>query len=349
MKQYARKVKIIAYTLIALEYLVLAGGLGYFVYTKHHANTLRASVMKIEKEKIEFRPTAELKYFYEWRPNQAVVYERTWLPETITRRTNSDGLIENNEHDIEKPSDTFRIIVIGDSFAEGPYVNYLDTYPAKLEAIINALTHCSGIIHYEVINLGHWGYDIEYASHRMLTRGLKYRPDLVLWLVKDDDFTALNELLEEKTDQYVNALSEVEKNDITKFSKYDQIDSELRVPNVSLWEKLSNVANKELLSEVSQEKFFSIQSNAVHRLASELQAPLVLVTFRSTDARYKARMKLWSNTENNVKFYDGIQNLREEETFMPFDWHPNEKGYHVIAESVYRYLIDSKLLCEANH
>ena len=39
-----------------------------------------------------------------------------------------------------------------------------------------------------MLNLGLYGYDIEYAVERFRVRGQKYDPDLIIWLIKDDDF-----------------------------------------------------------------------------------------------------------------------------------------------------------------
>lgn len=345
MKQNSFKIKIIAGILIGMECVILTTALGFVVYSRYKNYAPGASITRIDHNKVEFKPSVTLTGYYEWKPNQLIEYENAWQQIKPLRRSNSDGLAEDVERSPDKDPKIFRIIALGDSFTEGPYVRYEDTYPVKLEHILNTTTLCDNAKRYEVINFGNWGYDIEFASHRLLTKGIKYKPDLVLWLVKDDDFYEINELLVKKIDQYTASLTETEKADITKFAKYDLVDDDLKNSHAGTQDVLRNVASKEILNEISPEKYFSIQTRAVINTASSVQVPIVLITFQSTDSKYKARMKVWSKSEKNLRVFDEMENLADDETFKPFDWHPNEKGYLKIAENIFRYLSESGSLC----
>jgi len=59
------------------------------------------------------------------------------------------------EYNSEKSNNTFRIVVLGDSVTFGIGVNNGDTYPAKLEKILNN----NSKMNYEVWNLGLIGYN----------------------------------------------------------------------------------------------------------------------------------------------------------------------------------------------
>jgi len=319
-----KKVKIAAYGVIVFVWVLLFGGLWFFIRVTFQYNVLGATVFKIDKENLLFAPVEKLKHFYEWKPNQTIVHERTWLPHTITAVTNNDGLIGDIEYAEDKPQDVYRIIALGDSFTEGPYVESGDTYPKKLETMLNSQHVCPDIDRFEVLNFGVGGYDIEYAAHRFLTRGLKYQPDLILWFLKDDDFIELTDISIEETTQRLGEMSD----------------------NADLWSKIYSLVTDELWSKADQEKYFTLQTTAIQSVSHESEGPIILFTFEHTRPIFKARMKLWSNTEVNVMNYDGIPTLQTgTETFDPHDGHPNEEGYTKIAESIRDYLLIHHRLC----
>lgn len=90
-------------------------------------------------------------------------------------RINSKGL-RDREYPYEKPAGTFRILVLGDSFADALEVPLEDSFQEVLEALSNEREDAP----IEVINGGVWGYgnDLELLFYRL--EGYKYQPDLVL-------------------------------------------------------------------------------------------------------------------------------------------------------------------------
>ena len=110
-----------------------------------------------------------------WRPipNITVIRRRTEYRTEI--RINSHGW-RDVEHAYRKPGDSFRIVVLGDSFMEAFQVKVADSFPRRLERAIRAGGY-SGV---EVINLGVSGYGTyqEYLTFR--EEGVRYRPDLVI-------------------------------------------------------------------------------------------------------------------------------------------------------------------------
>ena len=87
---------------------------------------------------------------------------------------NSRGL-RDREYPYEKPSNTKRILVLGDSFTWGYGVGDQDIFTEDLE---RRLAEADG--DWEVINAGvsGWGTDQEYLF--LKTEGLKYSPDIVI-------------------------------------------------------------------------------------------------------------------------------------------------------------------------
>jgi hypothetical protein len=90
--------------------------------------------------------------------------------------TNSAGF-RGRERSREKPPGTFRIALLGDSFAMGWNVNEADTYAARLEASLSA--RAGGPV--EVLNFGLAGLDAVEVVARFHELALAYDPDLVIY------------------------------------------------------------------------------------------------------------------------------------------------------------------------
>lgn len=91
-------------------------------------------------------------------------------------RTNSQGIRSDKEFSFEKPDDTFRIIILGDSFGMGYEVSLEDSFATKLE---NYFTKETGL-KCETINLSTSGHGTAEELIVLKEKGLKYDPDLVL-------------------------------------------------------------------------------------------------------------------------------------------------------------------------
>ena len=89
--------------------------------------------------------------------------------------TNSAGM-RDREHDIEKDSDVFRILVLGDSFMEAYQVPFEKSFASVLE---HRLGEDSGRS-VDVINAGvsGWGTDDELTY--LARKGVRYKPDLII-------------------------------------------------------------------------------------------------------------------------------------------------------------------------
>ena len=93
-------------------------------------------------------------------------------------RINSHGL-RDREHEFEKPPDTFRIAVLGDSFAEAVQVPMQAAFWSVLE---RKLSDCPAFAKskVEVINFGISGHGTTQEYLTLRHYGWKYDPDLVL-------------------------------------------------------------------------------------------------------------------------------------------------------------------------
>jgi hypothetical protein len=109
----------------------------------------------------------------------------TYLPGAYYRHTKegfSEGYINSHgfrdyERTYNKPANSFRILVLGDSYVEALQVPLEDAFPALLE---RKLDESSTETTFEVLNLGQSGFGTADAYMRYLNFGIHYSPDLVL-------------------------------------------------------------------------------------------------------------------------------------------------------------------------
>ncbi len=102
---------------------------------------------------------------------------------TATETINSRGM-RGEEYSYEKSPGVFRILVLGDSFAEGYTVNDEDLFSQLLQNQLNNLPHG---LKYQVINAGTVGYSTDQELLFFETEGRKYLPDVVALLFYEND------------------------------------------------------------------------------------------------------------------------------------------------------------------
>jgi lysophospholipase L1-like esterase len=90
--------------------------------------------------------------------------------------TNSFGF-KDYEWKIEKSSNTYRIIALGDSMTEGVGVAINDTWPKQLEKKLNELNLSKK---FEVLNMGKRGYNTYKELMTLKAIGLNYSPDMII-------------------------------------------------------------------------------------------------------------------------------------------------------------------------
>jgi hypothetical protein len=96
---------------------------------------------------------------------------------------NSRGL-RGREYPYEKPANEYRVLVLGDSFAEGRLVGFHDT---SFEVLEQKLREAGGGSRYEVISAGTGGYSTDQAFLWFDAEGRKYSPDLVVLMFYEND------------------------------------------------------------------------------------------------------------------------------------------------------------------
>lgn len=294
------------------------------------------SINHISKKDVVFPKTdadSNLINFYEYKPNIDITHREDWLPAdyTYTATTvNSDGLNERLDYFVEKGPDEFRIVALGDSFTFGVYVDTEDNYPERLEDMLNNDSLCNSRKKLEVINLGVGGYDIEYSVHRFKVRGQKYNPDLVLWLIKNDDFRVINELVRHKIDQYRKEIS----SDSALLSEFR------RKGILRPW---NDRAVQELMTVLDEQGMLEYSKKALSRMRENYKGRLIFIVFSGAkaldDSKFFA-LQSFAKERNDTYIYDGLSSSYEKFA----DSHPTSKGYEKIASEIFKYISINRLV-----
>lgn len=132
---------------------------------------------KYKNQKSDFSFSSRPKILGDLSPNDNTVwgYEPTMPYRVIT---NKQGL--RMDYNLTFPKQKQRILILGDSFSFGPYLNNHDTYPVLLNKKYPEK---------EIINAGIASYTIEDEASLFLERAKFVEPDIVILQVLDNDVT----------------------------------------------------------------------------------------------------------------------------------------------------------------
>ena len=113
---------------------------------------------------------------YELRPGQTYTYASQNGEFETEVRHNSRGL-HDVEHTLEKAPDTFRVLILGDSYPHAREVPLETNFARQLEGLLPDHVAAENV---EVINAGHFGLGTTQAYLTYVEEGRRYDPDLVL-------------------------------------------------------------------------------------------------------------------------------------------------------------------------
>lgn len=330
--------------LIILTELFVIGFLAFRIHEKQKKVLGAVSVNPIKKETIVFNPQSKLKHFYEPKPNSTVKDTPSWLTYEVTYTINSDSLNEKFDYSIDKPNGVFRIIALGDSFTYGVLVDTKDNWTEFLEDKLNKIT-CKNIKKFEIINLGVSAYDIQYAVERFRLRGKKYNPDLVLWLLKNDDFLEVTGEEAPLKDKYLDSLKkEGNYSDEKLATRGGQMISN------NLLSQAWDLAYNDIEKRYGHDQLVNLQKSYLEEIHKYFSKRLLIFTIKEfLDKPYEDLInnvvsKYPGDIFLNDSFskYDGSDDSKY--TFLPYNYHPNQEGHKVIAEDLFNYLTKNKII-----
>ncbi len=260
-------------------------------------------------------------HFYEPVPGKKTINPPTSGAGQTVQTINSDGLNERFEYSVTKSEDVFRILTLGDSFTEGLWVDTPNNYPERLEELLNKNSKCLTQTTYEVINLGVMGYDVAYSAKRYLTRGQKYEPDLILWLVKEDDFRVPNTFI------------------ANEYYTYPEAERSLN-PHL-YWSK----AQDKILANSNSEDILNFEYTHMEKvLQSNTHKSVFVIAYENMNPEVKTFLKRLTK-HPNVTFSPF---LKETTNFGDTDLHPDEPGYESLAIQIRNKMLEYGMLPKDN-
>ncbi|MDD5246394.1 MAG: hypothetical protein PHS09_03255 [Candidatus Omnitrophica bacterium] len=306
--------------------------------------------------------TAEVIMRFAWKMGGWVerpIYRRSFNPylryelvpgaKTTNISINSDGL-RGPEYPVNKPKDTFRIIMLGDSETLSVMLAENQTLAAQLEAILNKHSLKT---RYEVMNFGVEGYSTFQELEQLQTKGLKYNPDLVI----------LNYVLNDpEPGEYY-----FEKNFLIRHSALARYFF-FRIKKSAIKKERKKLKIKDEIDNYyyyHQPKYFNPLKGAVLEIsdiAKEHDNKLVMVIFPTSSIMvkdFREKYPYWplhklikTIPSDNIVFIDLIDEfnrlgLTPQQVSINYEYdesHKNAQALGVSAEYIYRVLKEQKII-----
>jgi len=317
------KKKIFLITIVVTE--ILLGTLFIYKVSQNKItqnNILGTNIVTgIDKSNTIIGQSEELKYYWKLEPKEWIE-KPDWLSYEVTYHINNDGLREINDYSINKPTDTYRIITLGDSFTYGHHVNVEDSWSEQLEVLINNDNNqnCKHK-NFEVINLGMAGYDIQYIVQRYKELGQKYDPNLILWFDSSTGFSRYNELMQPLINDCIEDISNFNGYAICYNKAYQQLLKEYSVNELVQF------------SEYNFDIFFNLDNTD----------NTIVFYYKNLLKENEKIIEKWQNRYKIATFISLVPQPKQNEQ-LP-DKHPNKEGHTVIAKNIFNYLQKEKKIC----
>lgn len=314
---------------ISIILLIAIGIVGVLIILeKNGAKIINAvTVSPLSKIGLVFPSNSDFQFYSTLKPSTTFEDRGPWKgAESIIYTFNSDGLNERYNYLESKPENVYRIITLGDSYAFGQFIATKDNWSEKLEDKLNNNKICTKINKFEVINLGMRGFDVPYIVKRFKDFGLKYDPDLIVWLESGSGITRYNEL-----EQPYGI--ECEKRVGKETAKADSAAT-----YYPCWAE----AEKKVLEGKTQseiEKLFTPWFTQFYKLRGD--TPVIFAAFSNMNPNDKQIMRDRIKRRNNAFVMDNILNLKTNGGIFP-DGHPNLKGQTIMSNDIFNYILEHK-------
>lgn len=326
-----KRIFVLILIVIVIMQLAIAYWLGVRIYRQSTRVLGSSTVVPLQREDYFVgSDSSKLAYYYESRPNPRRSEFADWLHTDIFYTINNDSFNDSKDYSVEKTPGAFRIMALGDSYTFGHYVNTRDNWTERLEDMLNSKFRCRTIKSIEVINIAEPGFDVQYNTHKFVTRGKKYNPDLLIWYESSADFTRVNELLRPIVEKYEHELT---KEDINVF----RAKGEYFPAYVD--------AYKELYKKYSQEDLLKrIGDQWLSFFKERGETPLLFVLPRYiVSASQKSWLESLIKGVPNVSIFEELSELDKLQGLYP-DFHPNPVGHAIIADDIYAYLTSHNVI-----
>jgi len=341
---------------------ILLGLLSILIFFLIGEAVIRISGAGSNPKNLHFLLNPELSYpqfylkdktlFWKFRPNQTI--KSNFFVEGVYQ-INSYGL-RDLEFSKEKRAGTFRVICLGNSCTFGWRVKSDETYPKQLEKLLNEDLDYKK---YEVINGGVTGYSSFQGKRFLREQILKYKPDIITICYGWNDLLPAAFGIEDKNQKMAPQIFL----DIQNLLGQTELYRFIRGLILSRFQVKKTGSSSEMLPRVSPEDFVN-NLLEIALIASQENIPVIFLTtpIASLEAFWGpgkvSKTHQWHQVYNNV-----ILNLplssgaylidvaalfenRKDVYDNPQDdfIHYNSAGHKLIAENLYNFLEQNKLI-----
>ena len=302
---------------------------------------------------------------FQWSPNPELGYEP--VPRAARATASSDRFkptwrinrlgFRDRDHALAPEPGVFRIVVIGDSIAEGLGVDDDSAiFPALLEKRMAEAGH-----EIEVVNLAVRGYNTQQEVAMLVERGLAFQPDLVLLQYCANDVTQMDGGL-------IQRLREVEENgevaDETLMNPLLTWSAVYRLLFLGLIrDDMQNEHDQELkhltentvgssfarLAEISREQGFPVFVVVFPRLekrpvSRKYQGIYRLVVYQSRVDASKVQEYSANHGFMHLNLALAMERCRDNGESLAVDTlHPNERGHACAADAITQFLLRQEI------
>ena len=273
--------------------------------------------------------------FYELKPNLD-----TWF-QGVRFTTNSVGMADQ-EYQLEKPENTFRVAVVGSSWTMATSVEQEYTFHSILE---DELSGASENWNYEFLNFGVEHYGLRELVGTTKHRVLKWDPDLILFgitafsgYLRWDEPTG-NEELPDRTYPLFQSYA---------LRAFDR-DNNLGIYKHAVLSRQILASTTDGLYEAQVIRAL----NELHNISVENNVPVIVMwlSYRNPGEEIEAALQA-ASTELDMIYLQayksllGADNLARKLQTGRFDKHPNKKAHERLSRSIKAVMIENELLPE---
>lgn len=236
-----------------------------------------------------------------------------------TVETNKKGL--RDEYFKEKPSnDTYRILVIGDSYTFGWGVNESDRYTELLERRLET----KGGKDYQVINAGIPGWGMKDYYTFLRERGLSYHPDMVIIGIVGNDFIPHSKQTEIQKDSQRQIEKEYKTSNMSQI-RYHELVVDVMIDKLDSYKQ----------NRSRQQSDFHIYSVKMQEAAEKKNTSTVFYQLGRIGDRSREILQ-----SANINFLEMPLSIKQNPDKYQFkeDSHYNAKAQPILTDKLYHHL-----------
>jgi len=283
-----------------------------------------------------------------YAPNQSFTSKQ--IP-ALPYKVNINSLgYRGEELDLQKPKDEFRILMTGDSFTYGDFVNDHETLPAQLETFLQE--ECPKT---RVINAGLRGGTVTGQS-ALINRGLALNPDLVLLTFYENDIKDIANPQWPKLEKNRLTKSHFPLSAIYPIMKYTYTWGFLLKARQTLLIKKAIKQNQELSITHKNNKQKKLEDKYFNELTSltkqleENDTPFIFVVYPNHKTISSGKYSLDSILDRVIKTNIDVINLtpsilsapeNKKAYLLPHDGHASPYGYKIAATHLSQALLST--------